>query len=83
MVQVGIIQTSEYFMPDENFAMLYFSLTFQKTKTTLVLLWILLVSLYPLSKLRVSTLNANNVSNLFFYLHSGGWNQGPLDTAAT
>jgi hypothetical protein len=20
---------------------------------------------------------------VFFYLHSGGWNQGPLDTAAT
>jgi hypothetical protein len=20
---------------------------------------------------------------IFFYLHSGGWNQGPLDTAAT
>jgi hypothetical protein len=21
--------------------------------------------------------------HIFFYLHSGGWNQGPLDTAAT
>jgi acetyl esterase/lipase len=28
-------------------------------------------------------LSGRKVSLVFFYLHSGGWNQGPLDTAAT
>jgi hypothetical protein len=32
--------------------MLYFLLTLSRTKLTVVLLWILLVSVYPLSKLR-------------------------------
>jgi hypothetical protein len=27
--------------------------------------------------------NFNDLFYFFFNLHSGGWNQGPLDTAAT
>jgi hypothetical protein len=38
------------FIPGEKILMLYFLLAFSRTELNLVLLWILLVSVYPLNK---------------------------------
>jgi hypothetical protein len=47
----GLINILKSFIPDEKILTLYFLLTFPRTKLIAVLLWIMLVSVYPLSKL--------------------------------
>jgi hypothetical protein len=48
--QFCIIYISKYFIPGNNILTLYFLLTFSRTKLTVVLLRILLVSVYSLRK---------------------------------
>jgi hypothetical protein len=49
--QYCIIYILKRFIPGDNILMPYFLLTFSRTTLAVVLLWILLVSVYPLSKL--------------------------------
>jgi hypothetical protein len=51
MNQCWIIYISKRFTLADKILTLYFLLTFSRTKLTVVVLWILLVSVYPLSKL--------------------------------
>jgi hypothetical protein len=51
MNECWIIYILRRFIPSDKILALNFLLTFSRTKLTVVLLWILLVSVYPLSKL--------------------------------
>jgi hypothetical protein len=51
MNQCWIIYILKYFIPSDKILMLYLLLMFSRTKLIVGLLWILLVSVYPLSKL--------------------------------